>query len=306
MNSGDTKTEALLNILGNGGSYTGISGSGNTKTQNYIIDAIDRIDAVEEEMEWLKNNPDVVDVVATYADLQAYDTSTLTDKDIIRVLEDSTKGNASTYYRWSASNEAFTFIGAIASGGITELTAADYNYDYGNTGSNNMVALWLLDEGIYFIQSPSVKVSPTSNNYQSVQPLGWSNYSRFFMVGATDQDGTKGIILIHDHNTGTNGRFRTITRFTVDATTGTRWNIYSALDDESIVDDLNHSTTYYVLSANQGKVLNDKITPISGSGAPTTATVGILGKIYIDTDTDTAYMCVKVSSGVYTWKKITA
>ena len=113
MASGDTKTEALLNILGNGGSIEGISGCANTKTQNYIIDAINRIQDLEDELEELKNNPDVVDIVATYADLQSYDTSTLTDKDIIRVLQDSTHSDNSTYYRWNSSTEEFDFVGDV-------------------------------------------------------------------------------------------------------------------------------------------------------------------------------------------------
>ena len=46
MASGDTKTEALLNILGNGGSADEYRGCCNTKTQNYIIDAIDRINSI--------------------------------------------------------------------------------------------------------------------------------------------------------------------------------------------------------------------------------------------------------------------
>lgn len=44
---------------------------------------------------------DVADVVGTYADLQAYDTSRLTDNAIIKVLNDETQGGASTYYRWT-------------------------------------------------------------------------------------------------------------------------------------------------------------------------------------------------------------
>lgn len=117
MASGDTKTEAMLNALGNGGSVDEFRGCCNTKTQQYILDAIDRVQNVEDEVEELKNNPDVVDIVDTYADLQAYDKSTLTDKDIIRVLEDSTHSNKSTYYRYSASTDSFTYIGE-AGGGV--------------------------------------------------------------------------------------------------------------------------------------------------------------------------------------------
>lgn len=119
MASGDTKTEALLNVLGNGGSIEGITGCGNTKTQNYIIDAIGRIQHVEDEVEEIKNNPDVVDIVDTYADLQAYDTSKLTDKDVIRVLADETHGGNSAYYRWNATTSQFDFIGEISGGNST-------------------------------------------------------------------------------------------------------------------------------------------------------------------------------------------
>lgn len=51
-----------------------------------------------------------------------------------------------------------------------------------------------------------------------------------------------------------------------------------------------------------------QITPTSDSSAPTTATVGRLGQIQIDTSTTTAYMCVAVDdvTPAYTWKQITA
>ena len=84
------------------------------------------------------------------------------------------------------------------------------------------------------------------------------------------------------------------------------WSGYGNWVSFALVDNLTTDRGYEALSAKQGKILNDKITPDSGSGAPTTATVGIVGKIYVDTDTDTAYMCTKVSGGEYTWKQITA
>lgn len=111
MASGDTKTEAMLNVLGNGGSGDEFRGCCNTKTQQYILDAIDRVQSVEDEVEEIKNNPDVADVVATYSDLQAYDKSKLTDKDVIRVLADETHNGDSTYYRYSKSSNDFTYIG---------------------------------------------------------------------------------------------------------------------------------------------------------------------------------------------------
>ena len=47
-----------------------------------------------------------------------------------------------------------------------------------------------------------------------------------------------------------------------------------------------------------------QITPLSDTTAPTTATVGTLGKIYIDTTNGNAYMCVDASDP-YVWKKLT-
>lgn len=113
MASGDTKTEALLNILGNGGDPSQFSGCCNTKTQTYLLEAIDRVQKMEDEVEELRNNPDVVDIVDTYADLQAYDTQHLTDNDIIRVLTDETHNGNSTYYRFDESTGTWTFIGEI-------------------------------------------------------------------------------------------------------------------------------------------------------------------------------------------------
>ena len=83
-----------------------------TREEMYLEGAIDRVEAVEQEVEEMKDNPDVADIVATYADLQAYDTSKLTDKDVIRVLADETHDGNSTYYRYSKSSGTFTYIGS--------------------------------------------------------------------------------------------------------------------------------------------------------------------------------------------------
>lgn len=43
---------------------------------------------------------DVTDIVGTYAQLQAYDTTGLPDNSIIKVLQDESRQNETTYYRW--------------------------------------------------------------------------------------------------------------------------------------------------------------------------------------------------------------
>ena len=163
MASGDTKTEAMLNALGNGGSADEFRGCCNTKTQQYILDAIDRVQNVEDEVEELKNNPDVVDIVDTYADLQAYDTQHLTENDIIRVLQDETHSGNSTYYRFTKNPDTWTFIGEIAGAGgdIKTLSTDDYNYP---TNNPDRVALWLLPNGLYRIPTSGVSVYYASNS----------------------------------------------------------------------------------------------------------------------------------------------
>lgn len=112
MANGDTKTESYLRVAAEGTrADLPTDTCCNTKTQNLILGVANRIMDVEDEVEELKNNPDVADIVSTYADLQNYDTSKLTDKDIIRVLQDETHDGDSTYYRYSTSTGEFTYVG---------------------------------------------------------------------------------------------------------------------------------------------------------------------------------------------------
>ena len=54
---------------------------------------------------------DVKDIVGTYQELENYDTSTLGNNDIIKVLQDETQEDATTYYRWVAAEDEFQLIG---------------------------------------------------------------------------------------------------------------------------------------------------------------------------------------------------
>ena len=54
---------------------------------------------------------DVKDIVGTYQELENYDTSKLGDNDIIKVLQDETQEDATTYYRWVAAEDEFQLIG---------------------------------------------------------------------------------------------------------------------------------------------------------------------------------------------------
>lgn len=66
------------------------------------------------QIDTIKASSDVVDIVGTHAELEEYDTSKLNDNDIVKVLEDETHDGDITYYRWSTSAEAFSFVGSLS------------------------------------------------------------------------------------------------------------------------------------------------------------------------------------------------
>lgn len=75
-----------------------------TARENADISLQGQIDAISA-------SSDVTDIVGTYAELQAYDTSKLKDNDIIKVLQDESQNDETTYYRWSITTQTFTLIG---------------------------------------------------------------------------------------------------------------------------------------------------------------------------------------------------
>lgn len=185
--------------------------------------AVDTVRSLEQEIEDIKNNPDVVDVVATYADLQDYDTSQLTDKDVIRVLQDETHNDESTYYRWSATAQSWTYIGeskqytdfvgtdgttagtnglvpapattdagkflkadgtwAEAGGGGEAIELTSADYDYPSNNPDG-VAIWKLEPGMYYVPD-NVKTYTSTTD-------GFANGGNIYFVGAT----TSGLVQI--------------------------------------------------------------------------------------------------------------
>lgn len=189
MAKGDTKTNQYLDIAANGTrADLPTDTCCETRSQTLIRGVAERIMDVEDEVEEIKNNPDVVDIVATYADLQAYDTQHLTDKDIIRVLQDETHDGESTYYRYNKQSDTWTYVGEskqyedfvgtdgttaggaglvpapattdagkfLSASGLWEEVAGGggitelTSADYNYPADNpTSVALWLLDSGVY-------------------------------------------------------------------------------------------------------------------------------------------------------------
>lgn len=101
-------TTELENLI-TAGSLTPSAG---TLTQ--VRDAVQNVvnvakNDLQEQIDAITSASDVFDVVGTYADLQAYDTSTVPINDIIKVLQDSTHNNAATYYRLIDESGALTW-----------------------------------------------------------------------------------------------------------------------------------------------------------------------------------------------------
>ncbi len=67
---------------------------------------------LQTQIDAITASSDVTDIVGTYAELQAYDTTHLKDGDIIKVLSDSTHDNSASYYRWDKNDSEFDYIGS--------------------------------------------------------------------------------------------------------------------------------------------------------------------------------------------------
>ena len=91
LQSGDNVSE-----LENDAGYITSSALSGYATENYVDTADQNLQG---QIDAIVASSDVFDIVGTYAELQAYDISTVPVNDIIKVLIDSTHENASTYYR---------------------------------------------------------------------------------------------------------------------------------------------------------------------------------------------------------------
>lgn len=106
-------TETQLDAVNSGIDSTKVAQIGTNK-DNISAETIAREQAdisLQGQIDAISASSDVTDIVGTYADLQAYDTSKLKDNDIVKVLQDESQNDETTYYRWSTSTETFTLIG---------------------------------------------------------------------------------------------------------------------------------------------------------------------------------------------------
>ena len=264
MASGDTKTQQYLDVAANGTRADLPSDTCcETRTQTLIRGVAERIMDVEDEVERLENNPDVVDIVDTYADLQAYDTQHLTDNDIIRVLQDETHDGNSTYYRFTKNPDTWTFIGEISGGEVVKtLTAADYNWNsasFSATEPYNSIAMWLLPQGLYAFSDYSTKICIGLGTTVTAEKNGVYLSSLKYDYYHPENPTTA---VLYKFGGGVSGTILAPAYITnIPARSGSSQNwLLSSLD---VQDNLTSGSTTRPLSANQGKVLNGRLGGLS-------------------------------------------
>jgi hypothetical protein len=85
-----------------------------TRIDNEALARQQADNGLQSQIDAITSKSDVVDVVANYAALQAYDTSALGNNDVVKVLDDETHEDALTYYRWSTTTQTWSYIGQEA------------------------------------------------------------------------------------------------------------------------------------------------------------------------------------------------
>lgn len=115
------------------------------------------------QIDAISSASDVVDVVGTYAELQSYDTSKLSDNDIVKVLTDETHDDAISYYRWNDATNTFTYIGSqgpFYTKSETDATFVPQTRTINGKGLNSDVVLTAADVNAL----PASTVIPTVND----------------------------------------------------------------------------------------------------------------------------------------------
>lgn len=245
-----------------------------------ILDRQAADNSLQQEIDDIKNSPDVVDIVATYAALQAYDTSHLGNNDIIRVLEDETHDGQSTYYRWNKTTSTWTYIGAVGdyytktqvdtllNAKQNTLTAGDNITINGNVISAN--------GGIFL-----VRASETTSQSQTPEGSDLQDYAGQTGLYVND--------VYLDPNTPGLGNIYYVYSIGVDPETEDPYAEYALI--------ANMQEAWTAIAS------IDNMMPIGGAGAPDSSTPGQPGQLYIDVQNYVLYVCID-DSNPYVWQQL--
>lgn len=172
------------------------------KNVKNIEDAVDKLDmalakeslerkttdnTLQNEIDAMKNAPDVVDIVATYADLQSYSTSSLGDKDVIRVIADETHNGDSSYYRWNSESQTWTYISSIH---IDERAFKPFPSSVNTSGTTQQFLSSILalhpETGMAYLGTVSLSDMPAGLTQEEVEVYIYSDYVAYAVMRSTD------------------------------------------------------------------------------------------------------------------------
>lgn len=164
--------------------------SSNKLTDKSYVDSQDN--NLQTQIDTIVASSDVFDIVGTYAELQAYDISTVPVNDIVKVLADSTHNNAATYYRCVESGgvKSWSYVGAEgayytkgeADNKFSTITATGNYLDYtGNT-------LSLENSSGTVLSSVTIKSTPDLDN----TTISLNSSSELQAIGTVNKNTTTG------------------------------------------------------------------------------------------------------------------
>ncbi len=105
------------------GKIPSAASSSNQLADKSYVDSADN--GLQQQIDAITAASDVTDIVGTYAQLQAYDTTSLPDNSIIKVLQDESRNNETTYYRWVITGSVGAWVLIGEEGPYYTIAAAD-------------------------------------------------------------------------------------------------------------------------------------------------------------------------------------
>ena len=176
-----------------------------TNRENADIGLQSQIDAITA-------SSDVTDIVGTYAQLQAYDTSTLPPNSIIKVLQDESQNNETTYYRWVINGGVGSWVLIGEEGPYYTKSESDERFATAAQGAKADTALqpsalngyatetWVGQQG--YLTSSSLSNYVTTNTNQTV-----TGQKTFLRTEASFQDSVARFVSTYNSsNQGWRGR----------------------------------------------------------------------------------------------------
>lgn len=202
----DLTTTAQQEALNSGANTTNI-GQISANAQAIQTETNNRTNAdnnLQSQIDALVVSSDVFDIVGTYAELQAYDISTVPVNDIIKVLVDSTHNDAATYYRCIENNgvKSWSYIGSEGpyyTKSETDSTFVPQTTTINGQALSSNVNLTASDVGAL----PDSTVIPTVNNATLTIQKNGANVQTFTANALSDV--TANITVPTDTNDLTNG-----------------------------------------------------------------------------------------------------